>query len=370
MSYPLAELAEFYRTPGPWSSIHLEMGWEVPDASRALELRWRALRERLDDQGAPRRHLETVDDLLNATAQPGGTACRHLVIGDEVAVDRTIRHDAPCASEARYSEVPSVAAVVEADAREAPYLVVEAARDGATISAYRADGTPVLEDEVVGETANLTKVRGGGWAHRRFQHTTEEVWRRNAKVVLEDVERVLRQLPARLLVLSGDVRAREKMKAQLTDELGSLMIEVDRHTKPEGADDHTVSSALAEVLAEQEEGERVRFLERFGDAQRDNRAVAGTGSTVHALRQAQVGVLLASLTELADRDLLALRSEPWLATSPEGITGAESIGPVPAADALLRAGALTGARYLPMPAGRMPAGEGMAALLRWPVGPS
>jgi hypothetical protein len=369
MSYPLHRLAPLYRESGPWSTVHLEVGWEVPDASRAIELRWRALREQLDQQGAPRRHLEMADDILDATAQPGGSACRHVVIGDDVAIDRTLRHDSPCVSEARYSEVPSVVPVVDSEAREAPYLVLEAARDGAVISAYQSDGTPVLTDEVTGETANLTKVPGGGWAHRRFQQTTEEVWRRNAQVVVSELERILQRASARLIILSGDVRAREKVLSQLSSEVRSRLVEVDVHTRPVGADSDATDRAVDVELDALDELERERILERFGDGRRHGYAVAGIGSTAHALRQAQVAVLMVDFAELAGHELLALKDEPWLATSQEGVTGTEVVATVPAADALVRAGALTGAILLPLPADRMPGAEPMAAVLRWPEGP-
>jgi hypothetical protein len=79
--------------------------------------------------------------------------------------------------------------MVSRHAHDLPYLVVEAGRDGARVSAFTADRRPVAAVDVEGDTSHLTKVHGGGWAHRRFQQTTEDIWRRNAQEVAAVVER-------------------------------------------------------------------------------------------------------------------------------------------------------------------------------------
>ena len=74
-------------------------------------------------------------------------------------------------------------------------------------------------------------------------------------------------------------------------------------------------------------------------------------------------------SDLTERTVLALNAEPWLATSEEESLGAEVLGKVPAAAALLRAAALTDARVELVPSAALPDGVEIAALLRWPTGP-
>jgi hypothetical protein len=91
---------------------------------------------------------------------------------------------------------------------------------------------------------------------------------------------------------------------------------------------------------------------------------------LHALQQAQVEVLIMNDGALAERRLLALGAEPWVASAGEQALGAQELGRVPAPAALLRAAALTDASVLLVPGGVLPQGTDVAALLRWPTGPA
>lgn len=370
MSYPLRRLAEIFRQPGPWATVQLDVSRDVQPAAQTIELRWRGLREDLAAQGAPDDFLDAVEDALRSPAEASVVACRYLLVSEDgVVVDEILHRSGSCDNEATFAELPYTAALVAGGAHDLPYLVVEAARDGARVTAFRASGRPVIVHEVIGEDVHLSKSPGGGWAHRRFQQTTEEVWRRNAQEVAEDVERARKQASAQLIVLSGDVRAREQLAAQLPEEARSQLVELDVHTRADGSDGSAVQEAVADQLAEIADQERRRAADRFGEGKRSGLAVAGVGETVHALRQAQVDVLLVDFAKLGDRTLLVLRSEPWLATAPEGVTGTEVLSEAPAAEALIRAGALTDALLLPMGTEEIGAQDGVAALLRWPAGP-
>lgn len=370
MSYPLRRLAETYRQPGPWATVQIDVSRDVQPAAQTIELRWRGLREDLAAQGAPDDYLDAVEGVLRTPAEASVVACRYLLVNDQgVVVDEILHRSGSCDNQAAFAALPYAAALVAGGAHDLPYLVVEAARDGARVAAFRASGRPVVVEEVIGEDVHLSKSPGGGWAHRRFQQTTEEVWRRNAQEVAEDVERARKQASAQLIVLSGDVRAREQLLAQLPEEAKSQLVELDVHTRPAGSDDSAVEDAVADQLAEIADRERQRAVDRFGEGKGPGLAVAGLGETVHALRQAQVGVLLVDFAKLGDRTLLALRDEPWLATSPEGVTGTEVLAEAPAAEVLIRAGALTDSLLLPMDIEELGGRDGAAALLRWPVGP-
>jgi hypothetical protein len=83
-----------------------------------------------------------------------------------------------------------------------------------------------------------------------------------------------------------------------------------------------------------------------------------------------VDVLILNDAALTERTLLALDSEPWIATAEEESLAANVLGKVPAPAALLRAAALTDARVLLVPGPVLPEGVDVAALLRWPTGPA
>lgn len=370
MSYPLSRLSHLYRAPGPWTFVQLDVGLDAHGPGQALPLRWQALRDELLAKDVPSEQLGALDELFESATEQGGTACRFVLAGSTgIAIDETLDSNPSGANRAGVGEIPLVAPLVRAHAYELPYLVVEAGRDGARVSAFRADGQPVSAVDVEGETVHLSKVHGGGWAHRRFQQTTEETWRRNAQEVEETVQRYWSRSGARMVVLTGDVRAREQLREQLPAPLQEAIVELDVQTRPPGTDEHAIADAIAAHRGELAEREWARLSERFGVGQPRGLAVDGMGATVHALRQAQVEFLVLDFAALADRTLLALRDEPWVATGPEAVTGTSVLTEAPAADVLLRAGALSDARLIPAGGAETDRPDGVAALLRWPEGP-
>jgi hypothetical protein len=175
-----------------------------------------------------------------------------------------------------------------------------------------------------------------------------------------------------MVVLTGDVRAREQLRAQLPASVQESVVELDVQTRPAGTDEHAVTDAIAAHRDELAGQERSRLAERFGAGRPRGLAVEGTGAVVHSLRQAQVEFLMLDFEALDGRSLLALRDEPWVATGQEGVTGTSVLADAPAADVLVRAGALTDARLLqadPALSDDAERFDGVMALLRWPAGP-
>lgn len=371
MSYPLSRLSRLYREPGPWTFVQLDVGLDPHGPGQALRLRWDGIRNILREKDVPPKQLNALDDLFESAAEQAGSACRFVLVGSTgIVVDETLDAGTSCMNEAAVDKIPLLAPLVRRHAHDLPYLVVEAGRDGARISAFRSDGRPVSAVDVEGETVHLTKVHGGGWAHRRFQQTTEEVWRRNAQEVGGVVERYWTQAGSRMVVLTGDVRAREQLRMQLPPALRESLVELDVQTRPPGAEEQAVADAIVAHRDELAEQERERLAERFGAGRPRGLAVDGIGATVYALRQAQVEYLVLDFEALEGRTLLALHDEPWVASGPEGVTGTGVLTEAPAVDVLIRAGALTDARLLPAgPEAGDVRSDGVSALLRWPTGP-
>lgn len=371
MSYPLSRLSHLYREPGPWTFVQLDVGLDPHGPGQALRLRWDGIKNILLEKDVPPEQFAALDRLFEGASEQAAGACRFVLAGPAgIAVDETLDAGTSCVNRAAVDRIPMLSPLIRRHAHDLPYLVVETGRDGARISAFRADGRPVSAVDVEGETVHLTKVHGGGWAHRRFQQTTEEVWRRNAQEVGEAVERYWNQAGSRMVVITGDVRAREQLRSQLPSALRENVIELDVQTRPPGTEEKVLADAIAAHRDELAEQERNRLTERFGAGRPRGLAVDGIGATVHALRQAQVEYLVLDLEALEGRTLLALRDEPWVASGPEGVTGTSVLTEAPAVDVLIRAGALTDARLLPAgPEAGEVRSDGVSALLRWPTGP-
>src|SRR5204863_94152 len=106
-------------------------------------------------------------------------------------------------------ELPDVEPLVAADRAEVGFVVARIDRIGADVDVFAAlDAPPEDRAHVEGRTKHIHKFGGGGWAHLRFQHNTEEAWRKNAEEVAALVDAKAKEHGVALLVLGGEQRAR------------------------------------------------------------------------------------------------------------------------------------------------------------------
>jgi hypothetical protein len=269
-------------------------------------------------------------------------------------------------------DVPNLLPLIKHHPDGFAYLVVEASRDEGEIRLYRA-GAPDVEQSqhVQGDDDALKKVPVGGWSQGRYQRHTEEVWRRNADQVANEVDKLVRERQVKLVILSGDIRARQLVADQLAEASKAVLATIDSHTLAAGSDREKFEDEVNSLVAQQWADEQQQLMERLAEqeGQANPQSANGIGAVVHALQQAQVSELILDDGALADHSLLALSAEPWVAASEGEALGADVVAKVPAPAALLRAAALTDARVQLVPAGALSDGVHVAALLRWPTGP-
>jgi len=167
-------------------------------------------------------------------------------------------------------------------------------------------------------------------------------------------------------VISGDIKAREAVIAQVPTALRDYVEVIDSHTRTGGADTKQVDAQIAK-LVEEVKSKALSDLEAKVAAQSGNgRSLLAVGldEVVTALQSAQAETVLVGQYQ-DEHTLRALSAEPWLALQ-EGEDHAELVaGEWPAPEVLLRATALTDATIRYVPDSVIPDGAGIAALLRW-----
>ena len=373
MTTSLQKYADLYRLPGPWCTAYVTAGTGTVDSLEAGDVRPGNAQAQLGAQGASTADVEAMEQALQPAAGLPSPVSRFVLVHDgKVEVNEVLPGDLVLPERLAAAPIPDLLPLVKHRPEELPYIVAEVSREHGEIRLYRAGaGAPSSVREVEGESENVHKFHGGGWSELRFQHHTEDVWRRNADEVAGEIDKVASASGARLIVLAGDIRARGLVKDNLSEASRSLVSEVDSHTHTGGADsanleDH-VSQHVAEVWAEEQQNVMDRLAVQEGQANPE--AAHGIGAVVHALQQAQVDTLILDDAALSERTVLALDAEPWIATAKEEALGAGILGEVPAPAALLRAAALTDARVLLVPGPVLPEGVQVAALLRWSSGP-
>jgi hypothetical protein len=370
----LKEYADLYRLPGPWCTAYVDAATGTVDTLEAADVRPGNVRRQLESQGAAVADLDAMEQALQPGAGVPAPVSRFVLVRQGKAeINEVLAGDRVLPERISVDAIPDLLPLVKHRPEDLPYVVAEVSREHGEIRLYQAGaGAPSSTQEVQGETEHVSKFQGGGWAHLRFQHHTEDVWRRNADEVAGEIDRVVAESGARLVVLAGDIRARGLVQEQLSKASQALVSVIDSHTHTQGADDALLDDQVNERVAELWAAGQQEIMDRLAmqEGQANPESATGVGAVVHALQQAQVEVLIFNDAGLSDRTLLALDAEPWIATTEEESLAANTLDAVPAAAALLRAAALTDARVLLVPGPVLPEGVEVAALLRWPAGPA
>lgn len=373
MTGSLKQYADLYRRPGPWCTAYVNAGTGTVDTLEAADVSPGNVRTQLEAQGAPASDLDAMEQAVQpATGVPAPVARFILVHQGKTEINEVLPGELVLPERISVDPIPDLLPLVKHRPEDLPYVVAEVSREHGEIRLYHAGaGAPDSTREVQGESEHVSKFQGGGWAHLRFQHHTEDVWRRNADEVAGEIDRVVSSSGARLIVLAGDIRARGLVQEQLSQASQAIVSVVDSHTHTAGADisllEDQVNQRVAELWATEQQDVMDRLATQEGQANPES--ATGIGAVVHALQQAQVDVLILNDAALAERTLLALDAEPWIALAEEESLAANVLGKVPAPAALLRAAALTDARVLLVPGPVLPEGADAAALLRWSTGP-
>jgi hypothetical protein len=375
--------AELLRRPGPWVQVHLDDSVDTGDPPQVLETRRRSVVDRLARDGASEEDLALVSSALAHEPAPGGPRTRVILVeSGELVVDESIPGIPTEPEEAGVVPVPDLVPLLEREPERIVYVVVETSRDGGEVRVLRAGADELIDARAVeGRTDTLHAVTTGGWRQDRLQHHAEEIWRQTQGELAERIDDVVRRHRPRLLVVAGDIRARQLLEGELGAESRAILAVEPTNTRADGADpsalEERIRTELQRILAE---GER-DVLDRVAqhDGRGDGWAETRVGAVVRALASAQVDTLVLDADALRDERLLALAEAPWIATAPEDALGAEVLGRVPAHVALTRAALLTDARVVltdstSAPGGEdaigLPGGGSVAALLRWPEGPA
>lgn len=373
MTRQLHEFADLYRRKGPWCTAYIDASAGTVDGLEAAEVRPLDVRKALAQQGASPEDQEAAETaVLPADGLPSPVSRFLLVQQGTVALNEVLPGALVLPERISVDPVPDLLPLLKHRPENLPYVVAEVSREDGEIRLLHTGGSrPAAVEDVQGETLDITKLPAGGWSQDKFQRQTEQVWRRNADQVAEQIDRIVDSSGARLIVLAGDVRARGLVLDQLAEAHKGLVSMIDSHPRPAGTTNSHFEDEVQERVALFWAAEQEQIMDQLAqqEGQANPEAASGVGPVLTALQQAQVEVLILNDSALADRHLFALGAEPWVASAEEQTLGAEVLGRVPAPAALVRAAALTDASLLLVPDGVLPHGTEVAALLRWPTGP-
>ena len=361
-------LTEAVRTAGGWSTVHLDLSGDRENPEGLAESRRRSVTERIAAAGADASTSDAVFEALSTPTRLPSPFSRFLLARDgAVVVDEAIPGAAP-GETLEVGALPHLAPLIRSGVDEFAYVVVQASRDGGDVALHRTGAFfPEAVATVTGRTDTLHKAQSGGWAMLNQHEHVEEIWKQTQSELSAEVDRLVRDERPRLVVVSGDVRARGLLLDALGERARSLAVELKKDTRAEGGDAGALDAFVGQQVAEVERRDRTDAIDLLRTRLPHERPTAATGlhDVAEALRQGQVDTLFVDVAALEDQALLALGDVPWVAQQ-EGDAGpAPVVGEVPAVEALVRAALLTDARILTARSADL--GASTAALLRWPI---
>lgn len=362
----LHDLSDVLAAPGPFVSVLVDATSDVEQAAAKYDAEWKAILQRLDEQGVRR---DVVDALSGARGSHAEGESRLVVATD----DGQVRLSEPLALRPAQSSIdlgalPNLLPIVQELTAQVPHVVVLADRRGADISAFYDQSTQAGEMTVKGRRLHLTKISSGGWSQSRYLHNVENNWQAVAADIAQAVALLAGQIGAALIVGAGDERELQLVRDALPTEWQPLWVQVDGgrgHDGSRGLVQRRVAAAVSTHVAHATMTLLADYAQELGQ---DKRAVDGLVDVVEALRQGQVQTLLLT-TDPDEHSTLWFGEQPLtLGTSREDVItlGAREPAQGPLLAVLLRAALATGAdvQVVPHQSEQAPF-SGLGALLRY-----
>ncbi|AVT28563.1 peptide chain release factor 1 [Plantactinospora sp. BC1] len=300
--------------PGPWTSVYLDASRDTHDAHPALDLRWRALQERLAAQRTDPRDVAALDAVVRGhDPMPGDYGLAAFATGGEVVLTEYLSAP-PLKDIAAHGPVAHTMPLVAQRREQIPWVRVLASRTGAGLDAMSAGGVPRHAQVEGGNRWPLRKVHPGGWSQPHYQHAAELAWQRNAGDAASATAALAERVGAEVIVVAGETRARQLLAAQLPEFWQDRVVQTDAGFPAAGADQTAFDDVTVQAIAEVAAAHADVALDRFG-MQRD--VGAGLDAVVTALQRGQVDTMLI-VDDPSSTDELWIGPEPTdIATGPD-----------------------------------------------------
>ncbi|MPZ74834.1 MAG: hypothetical protein GEU74_16755, partial [Nitriliruptorales bacterium] len=341
---------EHYRSvltaQGPCATVELAARTANAQARSQMSLRWRELIDRLSADGADRAILQSLqrvrDEPPAGVEESNGrvvVANRDGVVFDELT--DVVEHDG-----ARLASLPHIAPYLRRLAGSCRQVVVVADSAGADVHEYllpgaqRGQPAPVDSAHVVGSSVlPLHKPRNGHLAHRRIQQRVDEAAHSNAADVIEHLRGVVARFQPSVVVLAGQVRARQEIRHQLPAELADLVTEARSGGTGPGESASALHDELVDIATSAAADHAEETAEEFGGRLERRLAVQGVAETASAAVLDAVDTLLFEQGVPVTAQLLIGPKPQQLGSRVDQLAalGAADPQPADAADALLRA---------------------------------
>jgi hypothetical protein len=281
----MTSLSDLYRLQEPFASVVVRTPSSVSDAAHRLEIRWKNARRDLESAGASEQLLARFDGLAAQIdhGHRGGGIAAVITADDEPLVE--MLGDDPNKNTARLATIPTLTPFLASRQAALPHVVAFVDRTGADLAAVSAGS---IEDYVIveGELTHIHRGQQGGWSQRRYQQRAENRWESNANEVADALGDLVRKVGARLVCVSGDVRAVGFLYDHLSADLKPLV-----SILQEG-DSEAVWDAADRSVAELVEEDSRALVASVADRRPHRTATTNVSDVLRALGEGRVQTLI------------------------------------------------------------------------------
>ena len=337
--------------PGPFASVYFEDSHDTPDAETQLELRWRGLREQLEELGADESVTAAMERAVLDARPPVGRSGRGVVAGADGVIlnEHLVRPTA--APIVRLSKLPYIIPIVEHGFEDRSYLLVAVDHTGADITIH------------AGATTRIESVKSDDAVQ---QLPTEEDERKNLRAAAKRIEQLLGDVEPEAVFVIGEVRSRADFLATLPHQVQALTVELEVGARDGGQDGEAVQQAVEAHMLKLRlaaiDAAAQRFTAEIG--RQSGLASEGLGPVCSGLRQGAVDTLIigdmGEETVVADEDLTTLAPNADV-LSEQGAAAARTLR----ADEALPIFAVSVGASLVRTDERIAPADGIAAVLRY-----
>ncbi|MBM0229732.1 MULTISPECIES: Vms1/Ankzf1 family peptidyl-tRNA hydrolase [Micromonospora] len=285
----LSFLRPLYNRPGPWCSVYLDASRDTHDSRPALDLRWRALKGRLLEQGADPATIDAVERVVRGhDPMAGDYGLAVFATGGRVVLSEYLSAP-PLRDLASFATLPHTMPLVAQRGEQVAWVRVLADRSGADAIAVSAGGVPRKAHVKGRENFQLRRVNPGGWSQSRYQRAAMEAWHHNAGDAVAATVQLAEKVGADVVVVAGDIRATGMIAAQMPERWQDVLVRTDAGSRTDGADPMRMDDLTVQTIAEVADQRITTALDRFG-VQED--VGAGLDAVVSALQRNQVDTML------------------------------------------------------------------------------
>lgn len=304
-----------------FASVYYDASHDTADAAKRLELTSRDVAERLRDAGCDDATVQRVTDAINDDTAPVGKSGRGLVAaGEKLFVDAEL-DEPPSQPIVRYGQSPYVIPLVRSAEPTVPHVVIKVDKIGAHVSGINRNGALVVQHEIRGTDHPVHEAGNRSGPPRRHSgEHVREIVRENMATVATDVTGLADDVDAELIVLSGEIKGRKRLREALPQRLRPLVADVTAggrgHTENDGALDRQVATLVRDADQRHTDAVMDRFRQQSGRG--DGLAVTGLDAVCEAVRDANVATLLVD-PDAAHGVVHAGEDPIELATSADGL---------------------------------------------------